>query len=157
MNGESSSNAFRISTGISANRTTEDWKLEFSVSGNYRESFIFPVDGRDTTIQSFNRNYSARSLIAKSLGPHLSLGAITSASTSTFGNTSLSFSINPGIEVNAFPYAESTRRQLTALYSAGCAGFSSATLRSTATSKRRGRCTRSRSATRRAGPGDRST
>lgn len=120
MDGESSREAFRISSGVSANRTTEEWKLNLSLNGSYSEqAFTYPIGTRDTTITSLVRNYSANTLTVKSLGPHMSVGARTSISTSTFGNTALSVTITPAFEFNVFPYSESTRRQLTALYSAG--------------------------------------
>lgn len=120
VDGESSRESFRISSGVSANRTTEDWKLNLSVNGNYNEqAFTFTLEAGDTTIKSFTRSYSANSLIVRSVGPHLSLGGRASVSTSTFGNTELSITVAPAVEYNVFPYAESTRRQLTAQYSAG--------------------------------------
>lgn len=120
MDGESSREAYRLSSGVSANRTTEAWKLNLSLNGSYSEqAFTFPLAVGDTTITSITRNYSASSLVVKSLGDHMSIGARTTASTSTFGNTSLSLTITPAIEFNVFPYSESTRRQLTALYAAG--------------------------------------
>ncbi|HSK18082.1 MAG TPA: hypothetical protein VK912_03005 [Longimicrobiales bacterium] len=120
VEGESSREAYRLSSGFSANRTTEAWKLNLSINGSYSEqSFTFPLESGDTTITSFNRNYSASSLVVKSFGDHMSVGARTNASTSTFGNTSLSLTFTPAIEFNLFPYSESTRRQLTALYAAG--------------------------------------
>ena len=120
VDGESTREAYRLSSGVSANRTTEAWKLSLSLNGSYSEqAFTFPLPSGDTTITSFNRNYSANSLAVKSFGPHMSVGARTIASTSTFGNTSLSLTVTPAIEFNVFPYSESTRRQLTALYAAG--------------------------------------
>jgi hypothetical protein len=120
MDGESSREAYRISTGLSANRTTEEWKLSVSGNGSYSEQeFTFPVESGDTTITSLTRSYSANTLTVKSLGPHMSLGARTSVSTSTFGNTALSITVTPAVEFNLFPYSESTRRQLTALYAVG--------------------------------------
>ena len=120
MDGESSREAYRISTGLSANRTTEEWKLSVSGNGSYSEQeFTYPVESGDTTITSLTRSYSANTLTVKSLGPHMSLGARTNVSTSTFGNTALSITITPAVEFNLFPYSESTRRQLTALYAVG--------------------------------------
>jgi hypothetical protein len=120
MDGETSREAFRISSGVSANRTTEEWKLTLSLNGNYFEqSFTLPLEDGDTTITSFTRSYSANSLAVRSIGPHLSAGARTTVSTSTFGNTALSVTVTPAVEFNVFPYAESTRRRLTALYAAG--------------------------------------
>jgi hypothetical protein len=120
MNGESSQEAYRISTSLSANRTTDEWKLSVSGNGSYSEQeFTFPVESGDTTITSLTRSYSANTLTVKSLGPHMSLGARTNVSTSTFGNTALSITVTPAVEFNLFPYSESTRRQLTALYAVG--------------------------------------
>jgi hypothetical protein len=91
-----------------------------SGNGSYSEQeFTFPVESGDTVITSLTRSYSANTLTVKSLGPHMSLGARTSVSTSTFGNTALSITVTPAVEFNVFPYSESTRRQLTALYAVG--------------------------------------
>jgi hypothetical protein len=121
---ESSREAYRISTSVNASRTTEQWKLSFTLNGNYNEqSFTFSLGESDTTITSFTRNYSANTLTVRSVGPHVSVGARTSISTSTFGNTSLSVSVKPAIEYNVFPYSESSRRQLSAVYAAGLRMF----------------------------------
>ena len=132
MDGESSRNAYRISSSISANRTTEAWKISLSLSGNYNEQKItFCIENcgsttvapRDTTIRPITRSYSANTLVVKSITPYLSAGARATVSTSTFGNTELSLNLSPAIEYSIFPYSEATTRSLTALYSAGMRRF----------------------------------
>jgi hypothetical protein len=132
MDGETSREAYRISSSISANRTTEDWKISLSLSGNYNEQKItFCIENcgsleltpRDTTIRPIQRSYSASTLTVKSITPHLSLGARTTISTSTFGNTELSVNVAPAVEYSIFPYEQATTRALTVLYSAGMRRF----------------------------------
>lgn len=120
--GESDRSSYRVGGNLSANRTTEQWKLTFGVNGSYNEQ-KFTITSLDTTILSINRSTSLSSLVTRSLGPHISAGLRSSASTSTFGNTSLSWSVRPAVEYNVFHYAESTRRMLTVEYSAGVRAF----------------------------------
>jgi hypothetical protein len=123
-NGESSQKSGRISGGLSANRTTEAWKFSWGTNGSYNEqSFSFKIGGNDTTITSISRNYNTNVLLVKSMGPHMSAGFRADAGTSTYGNTSLSVTFAPAIEYNIYPYAVSTRRQLTAQYSVGMRSY----------------------------------
>jgi hypothetical protein len=119
-NGESQQKSMYLSSSISANRTTEQWKMSFGVNGSYNEQkFNYTVNGVDFETASISRNYFASSLVVKSLGPHLSAGMRASASTSTFGNTELSVTFAPAVEYNFIPYSESTRRSLLVQYSVG--------------------------------------
>lgn len=119
-NGESQQQSTSLSSSATANRTTEDWKLNFRVSGSYNES-SFDIPSGDSVIQrtALRRSYNANSLIVKSISPHMSIGGRASASTSTYGNNDLSLTFAPAIEYNYFPYSESTRRSLVMQYSAG--------------------------------------
>jgi hypothetical protein len=118
--GESQQNFRYISGSVTANRTTEDWKINLRLNNSYNESrFEYTIGDQDFKTVSISRSYGASSLIAKSLGPNLSIGGRASSSTSTFGNTSLSLSLAPAIEYNFVPYSESTRRSLTVQYSNG--------------------------------------
>ncbi|MEO8226537.1 MAG: DUF481 domain-containing protein [Gemmatimonadota bacterium] len=119
--GESSSNSLNLSGGISANRTTEAWKLNLSLNGNYSES-NFDIDSV-TSIKSTSKNYSASSLAARSIGRHWAAGAEASARRSTYSNEALALRFAPGIEFDVFPYAESTRRQFTLRYNLGVNRF----------------------------------
>lgn len=67
--------------------------------------------------------YSFNGLAVKSLGTHWSAGIRAFAFSNTFINTDLSLQGGPALEYNIYPYAESTSRQLTLLYSAVVAAF----------------------------------
>jgi hypothetical protein len=114
IRGEERQSSFSGNMSLSANRTTEEWKIRTGVSGFYvNDKFEFS-DG--TRTESIAREYGAWYFMAKSLGEHWSAGATTSAEVSTFRNMDFSFEVGPAIEYNYFPYSESTRRELTFTY-----------------------------------------
>jgi hypothetical protein len=125
LNGQKQIRSTFVNASLSANRTTEKWKLDFSANESYSEDVFKDVPVFDTTgtqtgsvdIHSFSRQYGADVLVVKSLGPHWSAGLRGSTSHSTFGNIDLSVSGGPAVEYDLFPYVESTRRQLTVQYS----------------------------------------
>jgi Protein of unknown function, DUF481 len=117
FDGEQSTSQRSVSMNFSANRTTADWKLNLNGSGNYRlQRFDLEEEG---TLRAIRRSYDGRALVARSLTPHWSIGATGAMSASTFTNYDLRTRLSPAIEYNVFPYAESTRRILTMLYSVG--------------------------------------
>lgn len=99
---------------LGADRITPEWKVTLGLRGSYSERRFLVDDGR---IVSTTRSRSTRGLVVKSLGDHWSAGLSAAASSSTFGNVSLSVSGGPAVEWNLFPYAQSTRRQFRFLYS----------------------------------------
>ncbi len=106
---------------LTANRTTETWKIELWANGSYgRERFTFD-DGTDFVNTS--RESSAGGFVVRSLGEHWSMGTLAVAESSTFQNLDLGILIGPAVEYNVFPYSESTRRALTLLYLAVFASF----------------------------------
>jgi hypothetical protein len=119
--GESTQSFATLNSNLGANRITEDWKLTFGVSGNYNEQkFTYPVAAdRDTTVLAIRRVYSANTLVVRSVNSHISVGGRASVGTSTFGNTRYSVSMAPAVELNLYPYAESTRRRLVVRYGPG--------------------------------------
>lgn len=110
-----------LSAGISANRITEDLKLQFVISTEYEEE-NFDIDSV-TTVTSIQRNYDAAGAVLWSLSDHWSAGVLASATHSTFSNEDLALRVAGAVEYNLFPYAESTRRQLTFRYSTGLSYF----------------------------------
>jgi hypothetical protein len=117
FNGESSYSQLNLNGSIAANRTTDEWKMNLSVNTFYaRSSFDL---GEGNTFVSERRAHGAHVLAVRSLTGHLSAGARTSASHSTFENRDLALRGASAVEYNIFPYAESTRRQLTLQYSLG--------------------------------------
>lgn len=117
FNGESRTRFESLSGSVSANRVTEEWKTQLSVNGNRRSSRFEISDSK--TVTSEQNGYGFNGLIARSLGPHFSAGVRAMAESSTFLNQNLRLRFAPALEYNIFPYAESTRRQLTVQYSLG--------------------------------------
>jgi hypothetical protein len=121
VNGEESSKGRSIRGSVSANRTTDAWRLSFNTNANYRDSEfkLEEEDGTKSTILSVNRDLNASGTVVKSLTPHWSFGVLGSANSQTFRNYIVKTRVASGIEYNIFPYSESTRRMLTFQYTVG--------------------------------------
>lgn len=121
FSGEQSQHFNSLRGSITSNRTSEAWKVKFAVYGDYNESKFTFSDG--SKFASYSHSYSATHLLARSLGPHFSIGERASASASTFLNEKLYLRFAPVLEYNIFPYSESTRRLLTIQYAVGVNSF----------------------------------
>ncbi len=115
---------------VSANRTTEQWKLNLNAYYNYHESDyklpVYDTLGIQTgtqTLSSFSRGYGGNALIVKSVGKHWGIGAVGSISNSTFNNQHLWVRAAPAIEYDIFPYSQSTRQLLTLHYEIGTSRY----------------------------------
>ena len=102
---------------ISANRTTNEWKINLSLNTSYSQD-KYEIDST-LTIKNVRRSQSFNGLVVKSIDDHWSAGASGSAGASTYNNTDFSYSLSPAIEYNVFPYSQSTRQQLRFLYKIG--------------------------------------
>ena len=110
------------SLSLSANRSTADWKMNFSVSGNINEAkFKIPgtVSRPAFTVTNEQRTYNMNSLIVRSLSSHWSAGMKVGVGYSDFLNQDAVVRFQPAVEYNVFPWTEQTRRQLTLLYNIG--------------------------------------
>lgn len=100
--------------GVSANRTTEAWKLDFGGSGSFMRS-EFRLN--DSTVFVDNRdNWNVFGTAVRSLGDHWGAGAELEGSNSVTLNRDLLVGLGAGVEWDYFSYAESTRRSLLARY-----------------------------------------
>jgi hypothetical protein len=115
--GEKSYKNLGIWSSFNADRITDDWKTEFSLSNNYSGNWYFVNDS--TTIESTNLSYSFYNLVVKSIGKHWSIGNSIYLNSSEYNNIKISASFKPAIEFNIFPYSEASRRQFRFLYSIG--------------------------------------
>ena len=130
-NGEKARSRISTNGSLSATRTTELWKARISMNGRYEHSkltvFIDTAeDGTDLPdeiIKNYTHSAGFNGYVARSLGRHFTTGLTSSASRSTYSNHDLAFRIAPAIEYSFFPYAESSRRLLTANYSVGMNAF----------------------------------
>jgi len=117
VRGESRSSAVEGTANLSANRTTEAWKIRLELEGEYLKRTFQLEEGR--RVSNVLRNYGAEGLVVKSVGPNWSTGIRTSAASATYQNEDLLVRVAPAVEYNIFPYSESSRRELTVLYSVG--------------------------------------
>ncbi len=117
FSGEKNYNSTYIYSSISANRTTEDLKLNFSLSNNYSESnYIYDTSTGSETITNITRSQYANASFIKAIDSKWSWGIWGSAYSSTYSNINFSYSFAPGIEYNIFPYSESNVHQLRIYY-----------------------------------------
>jgi hypothetical protein len=116
INGEKSYNSNTYFGSISMKKITEKWKINFSFD------FSNTSDKYEYDYETYKYNYLEKTLTAlmvKSLGDHWGIGLSASGNQSTYSKYDLRILLMPGIEFNAFPYSESTRKLLTFNYSAG--------------------------------------
>jgi len=122
ISGETSERFWSGNTSVSASQVTESHKLVLSARANGDRSEFDVVDeaeGLDTTYVSTRTSYGADAYSVWSLSPHWSTGVIGEVDRASTVNLALGVRGGPAIEYNVFPYAESTRRQLTFLYTVG--------------------------------------
>ena len=118
--GEASRTQQSFNGSVSANRTTEGWKISAELDGSYRESVTELSTGDFTNITT---RYGLDGQVVKSLGEHWGASIRGGVSASTFLNQDQALRVLPGIEFNVFPYSESSRRSLTISYEAGVEAF----------------------------------
>jgi len=110
ISGQSTTCSLNTWGSVAANRILKDDKFTFSVSGSYYENRFDLDDGG--RILSVSRSRSTNARYVWGLGEHWSAAARASAYRSTYSNTELDWGLGPTLEFNAFPYSQSTRRQL---------------------------------------------
>ena len=114
--GEASRRQRNYNGRVSANRTTEDWKVRLQSDGSYNESITELSSGDFKNVVT---NFELDGQVVKSLGEHWGASIKGGASASSFLNQDRVLSFAPGIEFNVFPYSESSRRSLTFSYEVG--------------------------------------
>lgn len=116
LNGQKSTKYRNISGRFSADRITEDWKIETGLSYNYSVN-KYEI-GDDIITSDYNSKW-ANALVVKSLTDHWSYGGSVRVGAATYNNLDFQLYAMPGIEYDIFPYAESTKRQFMLFYRAG--------------------------------------
>lgn len=120
LEAEESQNDINIITAMSAERTTELWKIESDFKYEYlQENF----EDDDESITSKREEWEADVAIIKSLNSHWSAGLFGSGNSSTHKNLDLSLGIAAGIEYNFFPWNQSDRKIFSMSYSAGMRSY----------------------------------
>jgi hypothetical protein len=118
FSGEESYESRNVSGSFSANRVTLGSKLRLGLSVNSeRQRYeIEDETGGVTAYTGKSSSWDASGLFVKSLGEHWSAGVFLEAESSYYANVDLALRFAPALEYNFFPYSQSTRRQLRALY-----------------------------------------
>jgi hypothetical protein len=116
MNGEKQYNNFRLSGGFNIDRITEKWKIESGFWTNHRRNIYYFED--DTVVNVQKSTWIDLSAV-RSISEHVSVGLFTSSFSSIFENYKVNATVTPAIEYNFFPYSESTKKQIRAVYKVG--------------------------------------
>jgi hypothetical protein len=108
---------YRTNPSFSADRVTDDWKLNFNFFSNLRWERIVLSSGR--VVRNDATNWSGNTILVHSLTPRLSSGIVAGAGSSVAGNTRTRVTMTPAVEWNYYPYLEASRRQLITHYGVG--------------------------------------
>ncbi len=100
-----------FSGNLSANRTTELWKISVEGRGSYRLRAGEYSDG--TSFEDKREEGSVDARVFYSMADRWSAGLETGASTSTRENRDLGLQLGGGVEYSFFPYRDWTRRRMT--------------------------------------------
>ena len=117
FDGESQSSSNQFRGNLSAERVTENWKMDLSVRATRNENKFTLSDGEEITRVS--RDAYSSILVGRSLGPRTSVGLRSTISNSTRSNFDLAMRTMAVVEFSLYPYTESTRRFVTLTYGAG--------------------------------------
>ena len=111
VNGEASNSSRNLSSSVSANRTTEAWKINLNGALNFRTNEFTLNEGE--TLTDASHDHAVGGIVVKSVGDHWAVAARGRLGSSTFLNQERAARLGAGVEYNVFPYSESSRRQLT--------------------------------------------
>jgi len=113
FSGEKSYKDQNADFSFSANRVTPATKVRLGLSLDTSKT---KYDIEDEIVTGTKSSWDGSGLFVKSLGEHWSAGVFLEAGSSLYSNIDLGLSAAPALEYNAFPYSQSTRRQLRFLY-----------------------------------------
>ena len=107
----------RYGGNFSANRTTEELKINFSVNASKNKSiFEYENAGMTQKIIVNNHNYNFSHSLVKSINDHWSYGYEANYSQSSFSNIKGQAFLRAAVEYNIFPYKEVNNRFFTISY-----------------------------------------
>ena len=121
VDGEDLETSKEFGGSLSANRTTDNWRINIGANVDYEEDSFELSDGRK--LKDVSRENSITSRFIKTVGEHMGVGFGGSVVTTTFRNQNLAWRVAPAFQYNFFPYSESTRRELTLTYAVGYNDF----------------------------------
>ncbi len=117
INGDAVYNTTNFNGNLSANRTTDELKISFSVrAGKNKSTYEFDTPTGTTKIETDNDFYRFYHQLVKSINIHWSYGYDVGLSKSTFSNDKFTALFKPAVEYNFFPYSEVNNRFFTVRY-----------------------------------------
>lgn len=126
LQGESLERSRALNGGLSASRTTEDFKIDVGFRGEYEWEEFDNVDEDDGSVESFTSSATeidVSSTAVWSIDPHWSWGLSAESGSDSPSNQRFYLRGGPALEYSLYPYAEANNRQITALYRIGAATF----------------------------------
>jgi len=113
INGQERNSFYFLNGSLSANRVTEDLKINLRLSTSYNESkFKYDIGNSTVTYTSITRSQNFNGSIYFSIDNHWSWGLAPSVWRSTYSNIDFAAIFSAAIEYNVFPYSQSNQRQL---------------------------------------------
>lgn len=116
IEGETSESTQRYSGGLNASRVSPTWKVNLNARFSYEEEEYELQSG---TFYSTQTDWGFNQLVAYAVADHWSLGVTGQVARMPRFNQEFRAEIAPAVEYSYFPYAEATRRSLTAFYRVG--------------------------------------
>ncbi len=117
INADEVYNNLRYNSYVSANRTTEDWKIGFSLNGSRNKSAFEYDDGNGMINYTVNNHdWGFAHYLVKSLNHHWSWGYESNYYQNTFSNNKGRAFFRTAVEYNIFPYKEVNNRLFTISY-----------------------------------------
>lgn len=118
FDGEESQKSLFLSGGFSADRVTEDWKINLGYDYDYNKRTFVDEDslGNETTDVFITRGQRFDGRLVKSLSNHWSGGVFTEAFSSSRNNIGISWQTSPALEYNIYPYSEYSEHEISFLF-----------------------------------------
>jgi hypothetical protein len=121
LSGESRQKEKAFEGSFEAGRITEEFKIDIGFRTDYQEE-EFELRSGALEVSS-TREIEADAIVVWSLGPNWSWGISGAIGQDQSVNQRMYTEAAPALEYSFYPYAESTRRQITATYRVGMATF----------------------------------
>ncbi len=117
VNGSQNYKSGYFNAGVSADKETEDWKINLSGSINRDVQTI--IDQNNNVNKFTRKEYYGNAQVAKSINSHWSYGISASYNNSLFSNLRGSYSLKPKLEYSLFPYSAFNTQRVIVQYMIG--------------------------------------
>lgn len=117
LNGSQNYKSHEYTANISADRETEEWKINFDVSA-YKQVDTY-IDDVGKESEFTRKEYYSNLQVAKSINAHWSYGLSASFTNSLFSNIKTGIKFRPKIEYSLFPYSKFNTQRVVAQYMVG--------------------------------------